>query len=597
MAPYHKRPRISDPEEGVINNEDEETLAEEVGEVDGSVDSEATIPPAIIKFEAWLQSADGGNLDEITCKKHRVQIFKILRVIDSNQDLACLFNERIINEKFIEGFAKKEYYPKTTKSYLMSLRHFYSFCLSEAIGIEISKEKLLSLKEKLARWSTSFRKGCDKRHWEKMEEDLHSLISPEEIAEFERSEASRAAICLLGQLSGAHSIQITQTQYTLIRDFLMVEISVDNANRAGVIANMLLEEFNRASKHDDENVILVKASKTVATHGPARIVMSSKLHSWMNIFVREVRSRVPSVSSEKVFVSWNGEDLKSSQVNKAIKSVWKKAGMTGSPSSTLFRKSAVSKVHNTSHGEEAQGNLANLMAHNIDTARKFYRLQEKSKSSVKASQQLRNVMRGQVQETFDQQKKDSQSSPSLPASEDCASNLNSKVYWSADMEALIKSVFKDEIEKEAVSIEDVRSKISNHPQLENEDPKRVLDKIRSQWRFRKPPSMSTERPASPPSEVETLEQRIVRGLSDVGESSSDIIPPTLGSSVRNVFSDGDLEKIRVKFADMIKKSFPIVKKTIKEALEKDAWGKQLIKKVSVDTIVNRIKYERRMHRK
>ena len=188
----------------------------------------------------------------------------------------------------------------------------------------------------------------------------------------------------------------------------MVEISVDNAKRAGVIANMLLEEFNRASKHDDENVTLVKASKTVATHGPSRIVMSPKLHSWMNIFVREVRSRVPGVSSncsEKVFVSWNGEDLKSSHVNKAIKSVWKKAGMTGSPSSTLFRKSAVSKVRNISHGEEAQGNLADLMAHNIDTARKFYRLQEKSKSSVKASQQLRNVMRGQVQETFDQQKK------------------------------------------------------------------------------------------------------------------------------------------------------------------------------------------------
>lgn len=55
----------------------------------------------------------------------------------------------------------------------------------------------------------------------------------------------------------------------------MVEISVDNAKRAGVIANMLLEEFNRASKHD-ENVILVKASKTVATHGPSRIVMSPK---------------------------------------------------------------------------------------------------------------------------------------------------------------------------------------------------------------------------------------------------------------------------------------------------------------------------------
>ena len=92
-------------------------------------------------------------------------------------------------------------------------------------------------------------------------------------------------------------------------------------------------------------------------------------------------------------------------MNKAIKSFWKKAGMTGSPSSTLFRKSAVSKVHNTSQGEEAQGNLADLMAHNIDTVRKFYRLQEESKSSVKASQQLRNVMRGQVQETLISRKK------------------------------------------------------------------------------------------------------------------------------------------------------------------------------------------------
>ena len=98
MAPYHKRPRMPDPEVVVINDEDdEETLAEEEGDVDGSVDSEATIPPAIIKFEAWLQSADGGNLDKITCEKHRVQIFKILGVIDSIQDLACLFSERIIN--------------------------------------------------------------------------------------------------------------------------------------------------------------------------------------------------------------------------------------------------------------------------------------------------------------------------------------------------------------------------------------------------------------------------------------------------------------------------------------------------------------------
>ena len=496
-----------------------------------------------------------------------------------------------------------------------------------------------------------------------MEEDFHSLISPEQISEFERSKAARAAICLLGKFSGAHSLQVTQSQYTLIRDFLLVEISIDNANRAGALANMKLQEFNKASKHDDENVILVKKHKTVATHGPARIVLSSKLHGWMEIFVREVRSKVPGVTGslkERVFLTWNGEALRSSQINKAIKSVWKKAGMKGSPSSTLLRKSAVSTVHTTSDSPKVQGNLADLMAHNIGTARKFYRLQEKSKSSVKASQQLRSVMRGQVQEALDQrktsptssslpasegcaskaldqrktsltssrllasggcasealdqrktsptssslpasegsafkaldQRKTSPSSSSLPPSEGCASKA-SRVSWTVELEDLIKGVFKDEIGNEAVTIEDVKAKISQHPQLENEDPKRVVDKIRAQWRFRKPSSTSTGKPESPPSEEETLQQRVERAL---GDNSSEIVPPTLGSSVKGFFSEDDLESIRAKFTDMIKKSLPIMKQKVKEDLEQVAWGKELLKRVPLDTVVNRIKYERRVYR-
>lgn len=48
---------------------------------------------------------------------------------------------------------------------------------------------------------------------------------------------------LLGQLSGAHNIEINQSHYTLLRDFLLVEISIDNANRAGVLSNMTVKEI------------------------------------------------------------------------------------------------------------------------------------------------------------------------------------------------------------------------------------------------------------------------------------------------------------------------------------------------------------------
>ncbi|XP_022790309.1 uncharacterized protein LOC111329804 [Stylophora pistillata] len=224
---------------------------------------------------ALLKSADGGNLDEKTSKQHRAQISKLLKVIDRKHELASLFNEKIVMEKFLEEFAKREYHPKTTKSCLMSLRHFYSFCLSETLDIDISPERFLSLNEKVTRWPTSLRKGCSKRHWEKMEVDLHALISPEEIEKFQRSQDARDTICLLGQLAGARSVEISQSQYTLIQDFFLVKISIDNPNRAGALANMKLGELNRASKQDEENVVFVKDHKTLSTHGPARIVPGS----------------------------------------------------------------------------------------------------------------------------------------------------------------------------------------------------------------------------------------------------------------------------------------------------------------------------------
>ena len=181
MKLYHERPRARFENEccPVIVEDEEEDENEDQEENASSIQSaDSTTPKVIFKFETWLKSADGGNLDDSTSKQHRAQISKLLKLIDNNQDLASLFNEQVLNEKFLEGFAKKEYHPKTTKSYLMSLRHFYSFCLTEDLGINIPTAKILSLKEKMARWSSSLCKGCSKRHWEKMEEDLHSLKDP-----------------------------------------------------------------------------------------------------------------------------------------------------------------------------------------------------------------------------------------------------------------------------------------------------------------------------------------------------------------------------------------------------------------------------------
>lgn len=75
--------------------------------------------------------------------------------------------------------------------------------------------------EKVKRWSSSYKRSSQKRKWEKMEEDRVELVTPEKIQQFERRQAARDAVILLGKLSGAHSIEITQSHYTLLRDFLL----------------------------------------------------------------------------------------------------------------------------------------------------------------------------------------------------------------------------------------------------------------------------------------------------------------------------------------------------------------------------------------
>ena len=83
--------------------------------------------------------------------------------------------------------------------------------------------------------------------------------------------------------------------------------------------------------------------------------------------------------------------MESSQMKKVLASVFKKEGVTGPIHHTLYHKSAVSRCHD--QHKEISSNLADLMAHQEKSAQKYYRVFEKTKSSVEASQKLHGIMR------------------------------------------------------------------------------------------------------------------------------------------------------------------------------------------------------------
>lgn len=399
------------------------------------------------------------------------------------------------------------------KSYLMSLQHYCSFLVADQPrGVRFGKEDVLSLREKLIRWSASYKRVNTRRRWEKMEDDRSGLKTPDKIREFERSQAAREAIIITGQLCGAHAIQITREKYTLVRDYLIAQIMIDNANRAGVVTCMTGKEFERATLEGDRYVVGILHHKTVDTHGLTQMVLTSHLYHYIKDFMQEMRSQHPNLNlldkKTAMFLSWGGKPIESSQMTKALGSIVKKAGVNGPVHHTLYRKSVVSRCHDKH--KEISGNLADLIAHREITEQKYYRVLEKSKSSVKASQKLRGIMRNTDESS--RAKQQAQTYPHEVTVDDTAVQDESLVAegapWREESMDAIRTLFAEEIIVQNITISCVRQKIQDDPILSKGEPKRVYARVRAEWRFKATPDSCDKKTANPPEEHETIDNRV-----------------------------------------------------------------------------------------
>ena len=87
--------------------------------------------------------------------------------------------------------------------------------------------------------------------------------------------------------------------------------------------------------------------------------------------------------------------MNSSMVTAQISSFWGKAVGHSSVrpriSGALVRKSTVSKIYE--NNRHLSGDLAGLMCHSEDTAKRVYALQDKSRKAVETSAAVRRIMR------------------------------------------------------------------------------------------------------------------------------------------------------------------------------------------------------------
>ena len=166
----------------------------------------------------------------------------------------------------------------------------------------------------------------------------------------------------------------------------------------------------------------------------------------------------------------------------------------------------------------------------------------------------------------------------------------------------LKALFEEEISTQEITMACVREKIKNHPILNQEDPKRVYDKIRAEWRFKaKIDNKSNEDEVNLPEDEEDLDHRVQRLFAasnqEIPESSSlttaDVSVTESTVRSKGVFSSAQAKALVDIFKDMVNDGRPISKPVIIERLS----GNDVLKGYNVEQIVNRLKYERKQKRK
>lgn len=83
------------------------------------------------------------------------------------------------------------------------------------------------------------------------------------------------------------------------------------------------------------------------------------------------------------------QKLESGQISTIINAAWKKGGMVRHVLSTIFRKSAVTSVHQ--NHKKMKRRLADLIEHKDSTATRFYHLHEKQGTCLEAGSNLSKI--------------------------------------------------------------------------------------------------------------------------------------------------------------------------------------------------------------
>ncbi|KAJ7394592.1 hypothetical protein OS493_000410 [Desmophyllum pertusum] len=206
------------------------------------------------------------------------------------------------------------------------------------------------------------------------------------------------AIKLIGR--AAERKPLSSTDFTCVRDFLVVTALYENGSRPGPLQYAKLRRFEQATFTENPSkwTILVDEHKTSCHQGPADITMDQRLYGYLKIYVQFIRPKFAAAGEENLFVKDDGLAFNPSTIGRRVTEFFKKAGVRGDVNitATNIRKLFSDQAFDMSPKKKRLINQH--MKHKESTADINYVLKHNAMHSAISHEIMRDIIQGSQQE-------------------------------------------------------------------------------------------------------------------------------------------------------------------------------------------------------
>lgn len=274
--------------------------------------------------------------------------------------------------------------PGTTRSYILAARLFLRYVKMEAYVEAASCDRCIIM---LDTWYASQSNPATVRRHEVRQAQQMEMMQQGEQRErrsslelYEASARAREAIVNLGIAAEHGRARLKDGACLVARNHLVAILGLTNAQRAGSLINMTVEEFNERQEVDGRSVVLVRKHKTFASHGYARVVMTHETEEMVSTYARALRPKYVGQLSRKeepLFLTTAGRQMTNSLYAASLK------GQTGTCISlTRNRKVAVTVARESGADSLQMERLAQHMTHAPQTQQRYYDCSDRLVASV-----------------------------------------------------------------------------------------------------------------------------------------------------------------------------------------------------------------------